>query len=127
MSQSPRYDTRIRRKNGYQWASETDLDGLRFWHGLKSRPSSNPQYAAKDADEAKKLGYWVKWREEDPYSRWKGVRGNAEIVAAQPSDKPTVHSWDAPAAPAEPAHDPVTGEVHGDAWEPKGGDDDIPF
>lgn len=123
MSQSPRYDMRIRRKGGYQWASETDLEGLQFWHGLKSRPSSNPAYADKDAAEAKKLSYWVKWREADPYSRWKGVRGDSEVVALQPSDKPAIHSWDEKAPVVEPV-DPVTGEVRGDAWE---GGDDLPF
>jgi hypothetical protein len=129
MAQPPRYDFKIRRKGGYQFASETDLEGLQYWHTAKSRPSSNPQYAANDQAEAKKLGYWVAWRTDDPYSRWKGTRGNAEVVAAQPSDKPTVHSWDAKAPVVEPVVNPETGEVRGDAWEPKEGEasDDFNF
>ncbi len=117
---------RIRRRGGYQWASETDLEGLQFWCNLKAQANSKPEYAEKDRAEAKRLSYWVAYREGDPYSRWKGTRGDAEVVALQPSNKPVVHSWDAkPAAPVEPV-DPVTGEVRGDAWE--GGDDDpLPF
>lgn len=125
MAQSPRYDMKIRRKGGYQWASETDLEGLQFWAGLKSKPSSNPEYAERDKADLKKLGYWISWREGDPYSRWRGIRWESEVVALQPSNKPVVHSWDAPASPPA-THDTVTGEVHGDAWE-GGGGDDIPF
>jgi hypothetical protein len=112
MSNPPRYDRKIARRVGFQWASETDLEGLQFWYGLKLKPSSNPAYAEKDAAQAEKLGYWVAWRSEYPDIRWKGVRGDTEVVAAQPSAKPAIHSWDekAPAAPVE----------RGDAWE---GDD----
>ena len=119
---------RIRRKGGYQWASECDLEGLQFWCGVKARANSNPEYAEKDKAELKRLTYWVAYREADPYSRWKGVRGDGEVVALQPSNKPAIHSWDAKPA-AAPAHDPVTGQVRGDAWEPntRRSDDDIPF
>lgn len=82
---------KIRRRGGYQWASETDLEGLQFWHGLALKPSTNPQYEAKDKEKANRLSYWVAWRSTDPYSRWKGVRGSGEVVALQPSDKPTIH------------------------------------
>lgn len=132
VAQSPRYDFKIRRKGGYQWASETDLEGLQFWHGLASKPSTNPQYEAKDKEKAKRLSYWVSWRESDPYSRWKGVRGDSEVVALQPSDKPTVHSWDSATGEpivTRPAVNPVTGEVPGDDWKSWDGegDDPIPF
>lgn len=128
MSQAPRYDSRIKRKGGYQWASETDLEGLQFWYSMKAAGTSKPEYAEKDREEARKLSYWVKYREADPYSRWKGVRGDGEVVALQPSNKPVVHSWDEkPAHKVEyaelpPNVDPKTGEVR----EP-GDDDDIPF
>jgi len=105
---------RISRRGGFVWASECNLESLQFWHG-KFSTSSNPQYEAKDKEKAKKLSYWVKFREADPYSRWKGVRGNEEVVAAQPTDRPAIISWD---APSEPARTDYTGAE---------GDDTIPF
>lgn len=118
--QPPQYDQKIARKGGYQWASETDLEGLQFWCGLKSKPSSNPAYAEKDAAAAKKLSYWVKYREADPYSRWKGVRGDGEVVALQPSAKPPVHSWDVPKT--DPAQAPRGDAYEGDDPADDGGD-----
>jgi hypothetical protein len=115
MSRAPQYDQRIRRKGGYQWASETDLEGLQFWCDVKARANSKPEYAAKDKAELKKLSYWVSYREACPYEQWRGTRGEEQVVALAPSSKPAVHSWDTkPAAPAP---------ERGDAWE---GDDDKP-
>ena len=124
MSQAPRYDFKIPRRNGYQFASETDLEGLKFWHG-KFSVSSSPQYAEKDQAKAKKLSYWVAYREADPYSRWKGTRGNAECVANQPSNKPTIFPWDGFTSTPSPLPEQEPGDNRGDAWE--GGGDDIPF
>ena len=111
MSTAPKYDTRIRRKGGYQWASETDLEGLQFWCGVNSQ-SSKPEYAEKNKAEAKRLGYWVKYREAAPYECWRGIRGEGDVTALAPSAKPAIHSWDS--KPTE----------KGDAWE--GGSDDQP-
>lgn len=112
MSPAPKYDFKIPRKGGFMWASETNLESLQYWFD-KFSVSSNPQYEAKDQDRAKKLSYWVKFREADPYSRWKGTRGNAEVVAAQPTDRPAIVPWDAPSEPAR-----------GDAYEDPGAPDD---
>lgn len=118
MSSPPRYDFRIPRKGGYMWASETDLEGLEYWFNRFST-SSDPKWEERDQGRAKKLSYWVQWRRDDPYSRWKGTRGNFEVVANQPTNKPTIFPWDGPrSTPSElPDQNP------GDAQEAPGGDD----
>lgn len=95
MSQSPRYDFKIARKGGYMWASEADLESLRYWY-TRFSTSSDARWAERDKERARKLEYWVRFREADPYSRWKGTRGNYEVVANQPTNKPTIFPWDGP-------------------------------
>lgn len=121
MSRAPKYDHRIRRKNGYMWASECDLECLEYWHGVASRPSSDPKYVERDKESAKRLSYWVQYRQAEPWERWQGVRGDSQVFAPQPLNKPTVYSWDTPKT--EPAPPPVE---RGDAWEGDG-DDPLPF
>jgi hypothetical protein len=106
------------------WASETDLEGLQYWYTRFANPTGDPKWADRDKERARKLQYWVQYREADPYSRWKGVRGNGECVANQPTNKPTIFPWDGPVSTPSP----LPNQDPGDAWEPTKGDDDpIPF
>lgn len=121
MSQAPRYDFKISRKGGYQWASESDLEQLQFWCARFSNPT-DPRWADRDKDRARKIEYWVRFREADPYSRWKGTRGNFEVTANQPTNKPTIFPWDGPrSTPSElPDQNPGDNKVDTD-------EDPIPF
>ena len=65
----PKYDQRIRRKGGFQWASETDLDGLRFWERKADEGVNDPEWGTKNARESKALDFWIHWRAENPTSR----------------------------------------------------------
>jgi hypothetical protein len=117
---SPKYDFRIRRKGGYAWASETDLDGLRFWCGkYKESAESGSQWAEKDAKNAEKLGYWIAWRECFPKDAWQGQRNDDQVTAAVPSHKPHIHEWEPKPEAAVPAN-------RGDAYEEEGGNADFP-
>jgi hypothetical protein len=116
---SPKYDFRIRRKGGYAWASETDLDGLRFWCGkYKESAGSGSQWAEKDAKNADKLEYWIAWRECFPKDAWQGQRNDEQVTAAVPSHKPHIHEWEPRAETLAPK---------GDAYEEHGESDEIPF
>jgi len=69
--QPPKYDYKIWRKGGYQWASETDLNGLNYWlrKAQESAANTASQYAAKDAKKADSLQRWVAWRTSAPRFR----------------------------------------------------------
>src|SRR5690348_7619514 len=56
----PKYDTRIRRKDGFIWASECDSSSLRFWLGRTQ--GGDPKYAEKNAKDSKALSYFLEWR-----------------------------------------------------------------
>lgn len=91
---APKFDQRIRRKDGYQWASECDAKELRY-HLTRAESSTNPEYAEKNAKEAKALGFWLRWRIENPAAIWRGERNREQVIAAMPSGKPEVHAWEA--------------------------------
>jgi hypothetical protein len=118
VARSPKFDMRISRKGGYQWASETDLDGLRWWFNrFTASAAEGGQYAEKDQKRADKLAYWVSWREAHPDVIWTGQRNDDVCTASAPTAKPRVHEW-------EPR-----GQVplnRGDAHEEPGGDDSFP-
>jgi hypothetical protein len=120
----PRYDARIGRRGGYQWASETDLEGLKFWlKNLQARAGKGGQYAAKDAKRAKDLERWVAWREWEPRVQWNGQRFDATVKAAPPSNKPQLHEYEQKQqnGTSQPTDDDDV--VHGDG----GADDDSPY
>jgi len=97
----PAFDQRIRCKNGFMWASETDLNGLHYWRDAALKPG-NPEYAEKNAKQAKSLEYWIAWRECSPTEQWHGERFHEQIKAEAPSSKPRIYEWEergaAPAA-----------------------------
>ncbi len=106
----PKYDLRIRRKNGFQLASETDLEGLRFWlERYRSNASEGGQYAEQDEKRASALSYWVAWREAAPDVPWTGERNDTVVTSAAPTGKPRVYEWpqrrDKPLTPRHAADD----------------------
>jgi hypothetical protein len=92
----PKYDLRISRQGGvYQWASETSLEGLRFWYGAqKKRPSTNPRYAEADKRRLQDFERWINWREWEPYAPWQGERNRAVVTASAPVPKPRTHQYE---------------------------------
>lgn len=115
----PKWDDKIRRKDGYQWASETDLASLRYWHSKAEEGSHSGEYAEKNAKQAKALSYWVAWREAFPSEFWTGGRDRRQVTAAAPSGKPRIHPWEPRREePARDAHEPETDPAD---------DDQLPF
>lgn len=89
---APKYDCRIRRKDGICWASEYDLQGLRFWlQKAEDGAASGSQWAEKDRKQAAALTRFAAWREQNPGAQWTGVRGDDAVTAAPPSSRPTVY------------------------------------
>lgn len=91
----PKYDAAIYRKDGVQWASETDVEGLRFWRGryLESAAKGG-EYAAKDQKRAAALDFWIAWRLVEPMTPWSGERNREQVTAKPPSGKPMVYPRD---------------------------------
>lgn len=113
----PKYDQSITRKGGtVQYASECSAKELQFWITQKKKPG-DPQYAEKNAQQVKALGYWLAYRLAHPTEQWEGLRNKINVIAEPPSDKPKQYARTAPtgrsAAPAEPT--------------PSFDDDEIPF
>jgi hypothetical protein len=86
----PKFDSAIYRRDGVQWASETDVEGLTFWRD-KKRQSTDPKYAEKDAKAAKALDYWIQWRRVEPFTPWTGERNRESVTALPPCGKPNVY------------------------------------
>lgn len=112
----PRYDFAIYRKDGVQWASETDLSGLQWWRDrYQQSAEGGGQYAEKDAKRVASLDRWIAWRQAEPAERWVGERGDVDTTAAPPCAKPRVYSRD---AQRQPEPEPEQGQE---------ASDDIPF
>lgn len=117
---APKYDHRIGRKGGFQWASETDLESLRYWHKRESESAAEGgQWAAKSEKRAASLARWIAYREQDPASAWSGIRDDAQVTAHAPMSKPVVHEY-APRADAPP-------KQYGAEYDAKDEDDDNPL
>jgi hypothetical protein len=86
----PKYDQVIFRSGGVMYASECDLESLRYWRA-KYAQSSDPQYAERDQKRAEALARWITWRECFPDATWSGERDRASVVAKPPSSKPMVY------------------------------------
>jgi hypothetical protein len=116
---APKYDFPIYRKDGVQWASETDLEGLTFWRTLYLESANKGgEYEAKDRKRAKTLDAWIEWRKVERSTPWSGERNDDSVTAAPPSGKPRVYSRKARSEQQQESHAP-----HGDGL----GDGDIPF
>jgi hypothetical protein len=90
---APKYDTRIRRKDGFMWASECDKSTLAFWCG-RAKSGGDPKYADKNAKEAKALEFFMQYRDWFPSERWVGERNRQQVTADPPSSKPTIRQWE---------------------------------
>jgi hypothetical protein len=90
----PKYDSRIRRKGGFMWASDCDAESLRFWCKRAHQPASKPEFAEKNAKEAKALDYFLEWRSWFPSERWSGERNRQQVTGDAPSSKPRVYEWE---------------------------------
>ena len=88
----PKFDRRIYRKGGHQWASETDLNGLRFWRDMAAKGAAGGgEYVEKNKKSAAELDRWIGWRQCCPAEPWSGLRGDETVMAAAPSAKPRIH------------------------------------
>ena len=89
----PFYDGQIYRKGGFQWASETDMEGLKYWlqRARIAAVREGNEYAAADAKRAANLEKWVAWREWFPDAAWTGTRGDVHVTAEVPSGYPEIH------------------------------------
>lgn len=88
----PKFDRVIFRKEGVMYASECDLECLRFWHKRALEgAASGGQYAEKDAKNRDELARWIAWRECFPDAVWIGERDREQLAAKAPSSKPMVY------------------------------------
>ncbi len=94
---SPKYDRRLYRSGGYQWASETALDSLKWYYerAVKSAKDGG-QYAENNAKEEKALKYWLDFRMQEPTVMARTTRGDTQVLAEAPSRDPQIHAKDAP-------------------------------
>lgn len=113
----PKYDMKIYRRGGFNWASEMSLDGLVFWHKKATESAaSGGQYAEKDAKKAASLERWINWRSCEPETVWTGERDNRRVTAVVPSRDPRLN------ASAGGNSSPATAD-----HQTPPDDDDIPF
>jgi len=93
----PKYDLKVYRKNGWNWASELPLETLLFWCGkAKESADGGGPYAEKDRKKVESLQRWIAWRLAEPTARWKGERNNSVVTAAEPSRDPKLYTEDEP-------------------------------
>lgn len=119
----PKFDSAIYRKGGFQWASETELESLVYWHDRYAASAmEDSKYADKDAKRAKALSYWIAWRRVLPFAAWSGERNHERVTAALPSYEPELHQTQ-PRGNADEALQPASQPSFDDGAE----DDDIPF
>lgn len=109
----PKFDMMIFRSGGFMWASETDLEGLRFWLEKANAPS-DPKWAEANKKRADSLARWIAWRECFPDATWGGERDRAPGVARGPSSKPKIYPRTNGSRPSAPPQD----EVNPDAEVP---------
>lgn len=123
----PKYDQAIYRKEGVQWASETDVEGLRFWRArYTASAQKGGEYAAKDLKRSDALGFWIAWRLAEPMTQWSGERNREQVTAKMPSGKPAVYPRDGSRRPAAaPQDDADFDNATGD--EPAFDDSNLPF
>ena len=114
----PKYDLKIYRKGGYMWASETDLERLKFWRQRSlDSAAKGGQYADKDTKQAERLKYFIEFRtvESGAISL---IRGDDMTDARAPAYKPRV--IDSSYTQIKPQDQEGYGQGGAD-------DDDIPF
>ena len=124
----PKFDTRVSRKGGqYVWASEMDLESLRYFHKRAvDGVAAGGQYADRSAKEEKSLSFWVKFRECNPFSAWSGERNKQPATGAAPSNKPKLYDWEPKGGGSSiPRTETVSSKGYTDEAYDAG--DDLPF
>lgn len=123
---SPKFDMRIYRKGGFQWASETNLESLQFWHKrAEESVAAGGEYAEKNEKQAKQLKYWLDYRTAEPNAPWSGERDRENVTSAAPSGKPRVHESNGPRGRPKPDDEgPSGGGGYSDQDYGSGGEDD---
>ncbi len=110
----PKFDMPIYRKGGFQYASETDMEGLRYWHKRAVESAARGgEWASKDAKKAKDLERWIAWRDCFGETPWSGERNNQMVTAGPPSARPAVYEKSGGGRPATPPPDDDV-DVEGD-------------
>ncbi len=85
----PQWDLMIFRSGGFQWASETDLEGLQYWLGkYEKEAEAGGEYAEPNRKRALNMKRWVVWRMSFPDTVWHGKRGKKEVWAKPPTHDP---------------------------------------
>ncbi len=88
---APKYDFKMWRRGGHQWASETSLEGLTYWRDLAIKSAaSGGDYAEKDQKKADQLKFWTDYRQAFPETAVSLIRGDDQITAEAPVDKPRI-------------------------------------
>lgn len=110
---APKFDTVLPSGQGrVTYASECSLKELQYQLQRAQKPPKDEKYRESNEKRAKRLGYWVSYRQSNPTEQWRGERNRVVVLAATPSDRPESYERDAPPEPAPSA--PID-------------DDDIPF
>lgn len=113
----PKYDQMIFRSGGVMWASECDLEGLRFWHKRSVDGLNDPKYGDNNRKRAEALARFIAWRECYPDAAWSGERDRNAVVARVPSSKPTVYARNG-GGPARPPAPPPEDDINPDSELP---------
>lgn len=87
----PKFDQMIFRNGGVMYASECDMEGLRFWHKRSVDGFGDPKYGESNKKRADSLSRWIAYREVFPEAVWSGERDREPVVAKAPSSKPIVY------------------------------------
>ncbi len=91
VTRAPKYDFKIWRKGGFQWSSETSLEGLTYWRDLAIKSAaSGGDYAEKDQKKADQLKFWTDYRQAFPETAVSLIRGDDQVTAEAPVDKPRI-------------------------------------
>jgi hypothetical protein len=130
-----KYDAAIYVSGGIKWASECDLENLRYFRNRSAASAaSGGEWADKDLKRVANLEKWIAWRSFFPDAIWSGERNNEATVAAPPSAKPRVYPRTGGAARKPPPQQEApaedyygTGSGNGAASEDAAGYDDVPF
>lgn len=113
---APKYDQVIYRKGGHSYASECDLESLRYWHKTYLEGAAKGgEYAEKDKKRADSLQYWIDWRACEPSARWSGKRDKTDVTAAAPAAKPAIYEKKGAAAQPGASETANENDTDGDA------------
>jgi hypothetical protein len=127
----PRFDSKLRRRGGFQFASESEVSSLEWFRARAAESAeAGGRYSDQDHKLAAELAYWIAWRSAHPAECWVGIRNGQRVKAQPPSRDPEIHPW--------PSRGPAHLDVRDDDREatrgfsdadyaPRPDDEEIPF